>query len=69
MSIACIAHYACDVSEVKVDEAGNVDKLGYRLNTATKNVVSDLKRICKRKMNVLNLLKSLVRITTRESTY
>ena len=60
VSIACIAHYACDVREVKVDEAGNVDELGNTLNTAAENVVCDLESILESDAGLGDLLESFV---------
>ena len=61
MSITCALHYRSNVSKVKVYVRCYVNKLGYTLNTAAKNVVGNLKCVCKSDSGVRYLLESFVR--------
>ena len=60
VSVAGVLHNRGNVSKVEVDKTGNVDKLGYRLNSATENVVGYLECVYESDVGVLYLLESLV---------
>ena len=59
--VSCILHDRCNVREVQVNKAGNVNKFRNGLNTATKNIVCNFKCVSKCNMCIFNLLKSFVR--------
>ena len=61
MSKSGLDHDACNVCEVKVDKAGDIDKLGYALNALTENVVSLGEGVEKCDSRIGYELKSFVR--------
>ena len=61
VSEACALHDAGDVSEVEVDEAGVLDKVGNAGDGLTQNVVRYLKRVCESYLLISRVFQAVVR--------